>query len=460
MVSDWDDIVQDIATLNAQTVIHYGNGGTTFPAAINGVIPKNGDLYIDRNDWSMYQATGGTWNGIQGRWVRWPAFIGTRTDTGTAARFTQDSWRGTDNNVGFCVYPEGGMDALYRDGQSFAVWANSGVASYAQAAQFQVAQSRVSSWRLGSHPSHGSGGWQGIWLENDGTSGNYAILKQGGSTFVNASSGVEIRIDNTGKLWADSAKIRVTALESDNQVYAAGMARAGYQTRTERGGNDGSWAGAFGLMYGVGASTFTNLSLHSPGYAAQMVETNSVGEMVCFINSNNSAHNWIKCGAVTLASTATIKKRIRTLRPQRERIVVKHDYFVDELPEPDVMALRPVVYRPKVGNLKIVPAPGYDTYDADVPGSWQSVPEDNLPLRVMGERERLGLIAEDVARVMPYAVQYDRDGKPGGINYDQITVAMLDHIQQLTLTVDTLKYRIAELENKASENKVLETTSS
>jgi hypothetical protein len=61
-------------------------------------------------------------------------------------------------------------------------------------------------------------------------------------------------------------------------------------------------------------------------------------------------------------------------------------------------------------------------------------------------RERLGLIAEDVEHVVPSAVSHAPGGEAAGIDYAQITVALLDHVQELTRTVETLRYRITELE--------------
>ena len=230
-------------------------------------------------------------------------------------------------------------------------------------------------------------------------------------------------------------------------LLVGGTTTSGYQGRTERAGSDGNWTAAHYLAYGTAGSNWTNIAMHTPGYAPQWGLAPGDGEALLSRNSINSG--WAGCKALSFStmSTATIKKNIRTLRPQREREHVFHDYFVDEVPLPNVMALRPVAYRRKVPNLKIVAAPGYEEYSPDDDDSWESVPDDNPSFKAQGDREHLGLVAEDVARVLPSAVQYTSDGSPSGIDYAQVTVALLDHVQELTATVETLRYRITELEN-------------
>jgi hypothetical protein len=95
---------------------------------------------------------------------------------------------------------------------------------------------------------------------------------------------------------------------------------------------------------------------------------------------------------------------------------------------------------------RIVPT-GPGPVDTDDPTSWTF--EDEPLDTVAGHeahRERLGLIAEDVQHVVPSAVSHGPGGEASGIDYAQITVALLDHVQELTRTVETLRYRITELE--------------
>ena len=55
------------------------------------------------------------------------------------------------------------------------------------------------------------------------------------------------------------------------------------------------------------------------------------------------------------------------------------------------------------------------------------------------DRERLGLIAEQVESVLPSAVDHNADGEVLGIDYAQVTVALLDHVQQLTKRIEMLE---------------------
>ena len=51
----------------------------------------------------------------------------------------------------------------------------------------------------------------------------------------------------------------------------------------------------------------------------------------------------------------------------------------------------------------------------------------------------IGLIAEEVFEILPECVQLDKAGKPDGIQWDKITVAMLNEIKKLREEIDTLK---------------------
>ena len=60
---------------------------------------------------------------------------------------------------------------------------------------------------------------------------------------------------------------------------------------------------------------------------------------------------------------------------------------------------------------------------------------------------RFVIIAEEVETVIPSAVMHNSHGDTMAIDYAQVTVALLDHVQRLTDEVATLRYRITELEN-------------
>ena len=103
------------------------------------------------------------------------------------------------------------------------------------------------------------------------------------------------------------------------------------------------------------------------------------------------------------------------------------------------MALRPVAFRPK--------APASHPVKNEQ-GEWEG--GEDWPLDSWwgheGHRERLGLVAEDVETVIPSAVSHGAEGNVVGIDYAQVTVALLAHVQRMTEEMATMRYRIAELE--------------
>jgi hypothetical protein len=62
--------------------------------------------------------------------------------------------------------------------------------------------------------------------------------------------------------------------------------------------------------------------------------------------------------------------------------------------------------------------------------------------------EDIGLIAEDVEKVIPDLVVYDSEGRPHGVRYDRITLYLLDVVKDLKAQNDALKSRIEALESK------------
>jgi hypothetical protein len=91
----------------------------------------------------------------------------------------------------------------------------------------------------------------------------------------------------------------------------------------------------------------------------------------------------------------------------------------------DIMRLQPVTYAP-------LPEPKSTEPKSDL------TDENGL---------RLGLIAEDIEDAFPSAVSHDADGKVSGIDYAQVTVALLDHVQRLTARVEALEAEVTALKN-------------
>jgi len=58
-----------------------------------------------------------------------------------------------------------------------------------------------------------------------------------------------------------------------------------------------------------------------------------------------------------------------------------------------------------------------------------------------------GLIAEDVANILPTAVGYDESGYAQGLDYGRLTSVLVEAVKELTLEVKTLKSEISDLKN-------------
>lgn len=59
------------------------------------------------------------------------------------------------------------------------------------------------------------------------------------------------------------------------------------------------------------------------------------------------------------------------------------------------------------------------------------------------QRRFLGLIAEEVAAVLPDAVQYDEEGRPDAIEWNTITACLLNEVRKLRAELDELKAEVA-----------------
>jgi len=272
---------------------------------------------------------------------------------------------------------------------------------------------QVGSLMFGSHPSYTL--WS-IWDNTAPGAGDYMLLRDpaGPHTHINAGTGgtVTMRVNNATLLKAAAAQI---------DTYTSIVVNKNPGNLT--------WSSAHLLAYPTASSSEqARIALQSPGAAPQLRCVGTQGEKVGVINSTGSAYVPIGASAFETNSSLTAKRDVRHLT-ERERIIVRYPVEADKVPPIDVMSLRPVAYRPKVVSNDT------DTGEPRV--------------GILGHeerRERLGLIAEEVHTVIPSAVSHDCDGNALGIDYAQITVALLDHVQRLTDEVATLRYRLTELE--------------
>ena len=377
-----------------------------------------------------------------------PAYIGPGHDVTTAALYGYYTHGG---RIGYASNAPGSLDIISGAGQPINVWSTNVLTdplTYTQLGAFRANRFTITgNWALGTHPAIGL---SALWLDSNESSASYRLAADNAATYLNANTGpISFRIGNNQGAALTSNSFDVNAATLNAQVVAAagavnangGLAALNgtdvYITRRayQQGGDFGtSWNECQYVVAGAGyygARVGLNWSNTAAQIRVGQWDPNSIGA----VNMNMSAMTPYVASAFNVVSTATTKRRIRTLRPQRERIVVRHNKMSDTVPLPDIMALRPVAYRPKIGELE---------WDEE---AGEAKPAEHPIIKHHGERERLGLIAEDVAAVIPSAVNFTLDGDVRSIDYAQITVALLDHVQQLTELVATLKYRITELEN-------------
>ncbi len=340
-----------------------------------------------------------------------PAYVGPRKDYAPDAAFAHLSMA---NDIGFFARPPGYLYANLPANGWFQINDVTGVLAY-----FKAGFSELNGWSIGNHPV--APAYAGLWRTGATAIESYTLLSRAQETLLNVPGGgmLEFRIGNVNKLrvsptslWANQVQLSVlksvTSLSwADAQVLSECESGGGYSAR---------------------------VCLHQY-YAPQIRVGQGWGEVFQFVNESGAAFVPLHGSAFVVGSALATKHDVRTLRPQRERIVVHHDPFVDEVPDVDVMALRPVVFRRNGGP------PNHVEHGKDpIPDALDS------SFGIQATRERLGLIADEVQHVIPSAVSYDTDRQPMGIDYAQITVALLDHVQRLTDEVATLRYRIAELE--------------
>jgi hypothetical protein len=355
-----------------------------------------------------------------------PAYLGLRSDAPTQAIFQHTADIG--GGIGFSVSSDGFVQAIGGAGHGFSIYDSVGPlnapTTYTNVGKIGTAGSSfIDGVAIGQHPA--AAGQAGIWLTKDTSLAGYVIINDGSWTHVNGQSSLRLKVGNVDIAWCTST-----------------LFQAGRPVMVQYDSADVTWGQAQFIAYPTGSTQQARIALQSSGIAPQMRSVTVNGEKVGVINSVGTAWAPIGASAFETNSTITAKRHVRSLC-QRERIVVRHDPHSDLVPMPDIMSLRPVAFRPKVPALRIVPTDGH-SYTAD-PATWRTEPEDGV-LGHEGTRERLGLIAEEVETVIPSAVTHDRDGKTQAIDYAQVTVALLDHVQRLTDEVATLRYRISELE--------------
>lgn len=365
-------------------------------------------------------------------YVTTPAEAGPRDDTPTLARFGHVS---ADGRAGFIAIGEGSSQVIMGNGKALAFYQING-ASYDYLGRVYPAGGigalDMGGWTIGRHPVHT--GFYGLWILGATGGGQYAVMSDSATTLLNASGTVYIRVNNVTKMSFVASNL---------------LAETPYRATTPNNvGVDGdpisgAWYDANFYASSPGANVRIGLRASSTAYQLRVLSGQAYISCVNEVNTGHGAFAgkpYITLEpAFLMAEPAAMKSgdqqsaqpTVRLLRPDQEQPAVlarqSFDEMPDIVPEPDIMALRPVAFR-----------------------SSNSEGAATTLLERQASREVLGLPIEDLMTAIPSAVTYDADGQPVGITYDQVTVALLDHVQQLTDTVEALQQRVAELETSAS----------
>ena len=373
----------------------------------------------------LYVRSGGAWVPVSAAaasipagssYVTSPAQAGHQTESSANARFGNVSV--ADKNVGYMAGSTGYLDVIAAYGTPIVLYTrNSAGTGYMPIARFATTTSSINGWGIGPSPPHGAG-WEALWYDGYTAAGDYTLMTNVNTTILNARSNISVRIGN-------AVILDVTAGATNQGVR---------QTVFFNTGNE-SWATAQQeIASGTGSGSSARVTLHHY-YAPQFRCHQAAGDRISFMNEAGANYCNVEALGYITSSALALKTDVRSLSPQRERIVVRHDPLTDTVPPVDIMALRPVTFRSSDPVLI-----GIDDDGNRIPEPPESV------LAIEKARERLGMVADEVQHIIPSAVDHDRYGNPRGIDYAQITVALLDHVQRLTEEVATLRYRVAELE--------------
>lgn len=367
-----------------------------------------------------------------------PAYAGPRRDGyPTYAQFSNTALNG---GIGLTVAPDGEIQSVVMTGKKF-TWYRMDAPGTTGVWIADIDQSRLQMGDicLGAHPAHNG---QSIWPASGPAAGQYLLLRITDTTYVNGQSALHLRVNNAGKIAMTASQTIVygalvqqgtQTVDLEGQVWS----HSNFYCNSERGSD---WSQAHVILQ----ASNPRIAFNDTTIATQLRKHPADGAALSVVNSSNSLYAPIVASAFTVGSSATIKRDVRALRPEREHIKVHHgDPRSDLVAVPDIMALRPVAFRPRSEPTRVIAPDDPDDLEA-----WTSEPEpEHTWVGIDGRRERLGLIAEEVAETVPSAVTHNNDGGAVGIDYAQIVVALLDHVQELTRTIDTLTYRITELEN-------------
>lgn len=263
-----------------------------------------------------------------------------------------------------------------------------------------------------------------------------------GSLAVIAAAQAQIYVDTLLKIAALPASVWLYGVATGQWVTIASAVQAvamAVQSNYDSLAND--WSAAHFVAYSPNATARISFSGTAGGgsYVSPQMRVNGAsGTQIDVVNEAESAFAAISASAFPIGSSISTKRDVRSLSEDVAHPAATADPASDVMPTIDVMALRPVVFRPNVGISAVVPADPDVAIDINDPTTWTYAPAEGI-IGAEGDRERLGLIAEEVQSVIPSAVTHDIDGNAKGVDYAQVTAALLDHVQRLTERIAVLE---------------------
>jgi uncharacterized coiled-coil protein SlyX len=227
---------------------------------------------------------------------------------------------------------------------------------------------------------------------NDNTATGFAALNGNTTGALNTANGTGALVNSTGDLNVASGFGAGAYLATGNNNIDIGNVGVAVEANTIRIGTEVAIMDPFGVIHPA----------HTAIYIAGISDADAIGGDAVFVTSDG------KLGTVSVTSSARFKDEIRPMDKASEVI----------------LALNPVTFRYK--------------NELDPKGAPQ-----------------FGLVAEEVEKVAPDLVKYDRDGKLQTVRYDQVNAMLLNEFLKEHRKVEQQQAAIERLESNAAKQEAM-----
>jgi hypothetical protein len=430
--------VGNTAVLGSDTFIYVPDSAEVAVMAAQPTEPSTFDLWVDSDNGNVWAKNAGVWQQIQ---VQSPAFAHETPAFSTTAHFGSSALAPA-NELGIFLPPYGAVRIGVKNSNpvEFFELDPTNTTPEGAFAGFRKTGSTISGFKLGDSTTPG---WKSI-ERIGGTAGQWGIHDVNGAIRFTSTTGFTFGLPSDDVLSIEVDKVRVSQpvemASNLNVLGSAGLsvfasltvgqgATVGANVHSTAGRlladgapENGTYAGAQIALNPPDRDSFIGLRGGNGGgtAAVQLMCRAAEGVAVGTLSGDGNVWAPMLASAFTVQSTAAVKTDIRPLNDVVHPAGTQ-DPMSDTVPVPDIMALRPVAFRPSE----------YPTGTTEP------------PLVLNEQRERIGLIAEEVELVMPSAVRRNLDGTAFGIDYDQVFVALLDHVQRLTAELTRLRTELA-----------------